>query len=132
MFKEIQKSRKSKVFGIITIAALTFGIGSNVFAGSSYTTIKAVSDGEDGPTAYMSKGSVSMSGANYDTSNNSLWVELYRNVTGPDVRVGGKELNIESSSSWSHENGSSGNYYVHLDPDGPYYTGCNGWGQAVR
>jgi hypothetical protein len=118
------------IVSTIVIFALMIGSAS---ADMSFAVIYAISDGEDGATIYMSSGKVDMSGENYNTSGNTLWVELYENKVGLDRHVGGKRLTIASGRvKWSHKNGKAGNYYVHLDPDGPYYTGCNGWGQALR
>lgn len=116
------------------IMAATFAVcmlfASAAFAATSSTYITSTMTGADGCDHSMA-GNVTTSGQNYDSSTEDLWVELYRSVSGPDTRISGSMMAVGGNTSFSN-NVASGTYYVHLDPDGPNYTGCNGYGQSVN
>ncbi|MCR4443187.1 MAG: hypothetical protein QHH10_13125 [Peptococcaceae bacterium] len=118
-----------RMITILIIIALTLTAGS-VFGLTSSTSITSTMTGADGVERSMS-GIVSMLGYNYASSTNTLWIELYKSETGPDTRISGSQMAIGGTASWAN-NVASGIYYVHLDPDGPFYTGCNGYGEAVN
>lgn len=114
---------------IVIFAALML-TASSVFGLTSSTSITSTMDGANGAERSMS-GTVSMLGYNYASSTNTLWIELYKAVPGVDQRISGSQMAIGGTASWAN-NVASGTYYVHLDPDGPFYTGCNGYGEAVN
>lgn len=55
-----------------------------------------------------------------------------QDVTGPDPLISNRKMQIGGKASWTVRKNPAGTYYIHLDPDGAWYTGCNGWGKAVR
>ena len=114
-----------------TALAATLLVATSVYAsGTSTAYIASTSTGVDGNVVGMG-GSVSVHGSNYSSSTNSLWHELYQDVTGPDTRIDGQLLDPGVQGAF-FPFVSTGNYYVHLDPDGPFYSGCNGTSSAVN
>ncbi|PKM47541.1 MAG: hypothetical protein CVV03_02685 [Firmicutes bacterium HGW-Firmicutes-8] len=118
--------RKKIIFSVIAAILL---LANSAFAVTSSATITSNMTGANG-AEYSMTNYIDNSGQNYASSTNTLWVELYRAVDGPDQRVNGSLVAINGSTSW-RDTVSTGIYYIHLDPDGPFYTGCNGWGKAV-
>ena len=119
---------KKKLFALLLAGSMLMGVP--VFALTSSTNITSTMTGADGNYHSMS-GTVNTSGNNFSSSTNTLWVELYKSVTGPDTRISGSLMAVGGSASFSN-NVASGTYYVHLDPNGPFYTGCNGNGKSVN
>lgn len=118
---------------IFPAIAAFFLLGNSLaFAGgTSYATISANSTGESGNQVSM-KGSVHVTGEIYLFTNTRLWVENYKAVTGPDTRISGVKLDGTGygvDTADYYDNVTSGTYYVHLDPDGPYEKGAEGWGK---
>ena len=118
--------RKKIIFSVIAAILL---LTNAAFAATSSATITSTMTGADGAT-YSMTNYVDNSGQNYASSTNTLWVELYISVDGPDQRFSGSLMAVNGSASW-RDTVPTGNYYIHLDPDGPLYTGCNGWGKAL-
>ncbi|MFC4775913.1 hypothetical protein ACFO9Q_03860 [Paenibacillus sp. GCM10023252] len=74
---------------------------------------------------------MTVQGFNNSSSDNQLWVQLYRSDFGLNDKITEEEIAIGTSYSWK-KNVSDGNYYIHLDPDGPNYNGVIGSGSATN
>lgn len=121
----MQKKRLSTM-----ILGVTLLIGTTAFAygGRSYAEIsrsQAAVDGGNIPAI----GNVHIYGKNESYSSHGLWSELYKSVAGPDIKKGGVFCYKNQSKS-TDINVVDGTYYIHLDVDGPGYTGCTGYGYA--
>ena len=121
---------KKKIFGKIALSGLTLGIlfAGNALAASSSATITSSETGKNGSVVSNPNGKGTLFGDNDRYSTNSLWVEIYASVYGPDVRDIGYKLQPGYQANPYYTGLIQGNEYLHLDPDGPYYTGVNGAG----
>lgn len=119
--------RKILPLAIAALAALSM----NAFAAESYATISMSEEGKDGQIVSFN-GYTDISGYNDAIAINTLWVELYESVDGQiDERVVYK--NLWKGVSWNTKPFlGAAKYYIHLDPDGPNYDGCSGWGKAKQ
>ncbi len=113
---------------ITIILATLILTASSVFGVTSTANITSTMTAADG-AQYTMSGAVSMLGYNYASSTNSLWIQLYKEVSGPNQLISESNMAIGGTASWA-PNVPSGTYYVHLDPSGPLGTGCNGYGRA--
>ncbi|MBN2908838.1 hypothetical protein JQC72_04780 [Polycladomyces sp. WAk] len=118
---------KKKLF-FSAIAGVMF-FGNTALAATSSATITSSMTGADGAEYYMT-GYDTISGANYTSSSNDLYVEAYHTVTGPDELKSSTRLGPGASLNKSINPGN-GYFYVHLDPAGAYERGCNGWGKLT-
>lgn len=121
-----------KIMGIGLLAVFSTSILASASTGNFSTAIiRSESFGEDGQISAMN-GSVKVYGYNIKTGTNSLWVEPYKSAVGPDTRLANLStlLPLGSAQASLLKSGTvtSGDYYIHLDPDGPLYGGSNGYG----
>lgn len=119
-----------KIVGKIGLTSLALGIlfAGNALAATSSAVIIQSETGKDGSIVSNPNGKGTLYGSNDKYSTNSLWVELYASTYGPDVRDLGYKLSPGYSANPYYTGLIQGKEYIHLDPDGPYYKGCNGNG----
>lgn len=125
---EDERIKKRRLAAVVLGAALLMGTTAFAYGGKSYAEITWSQTGVDGGNITADQG-VYIFGHNDGASDHGLWSELYKSVVGPDINKG-------SVFCWKNENKSAnlnvedGTYYIHLDPDGPNYSGCQGNGYA--
>jgi hypothetical protein len=119
-----------KIVGKIGLSLLGLGIlfTGNALAATSSASITSSETGKNGAVISSPNGKGTLFGDNDTYSTNDLWVELYASVYGPDVRDIGYKLAPGYTANPYYTGLIQGDVYVHLDPDGPYYKGCNGVG----
>lgn len=115
---------KKKVLICSLIAALLIPI--SVKAASSTANITWNQTGIDGPEIYINR-YMYLSGYNNPNSSRNLFVEAYYSQFGPDMLALSKKC-APGSNVFVTGVTEGGNYYVHLDPEGPYTSGCYGNG----
>jgi hypothetical protein len=119
---------------IPTIAAGLFLMAGTALAGTGNISDASISyyDTYKDGSIYDMNGTVALSGNNSSSSTNQLWVELYKrnNPLQPDSKITSDQLAIGTSTWTRSTTVSSSKYYIHLDPDGPNYNSCIGYGKA--
>jgi hypothetical protein len=125
------RKMKKKLSFFIIAAVMLFG---NMVLASpppiSYAKISSTMTGADGAEHKMSDDNL-MTGGNDKNSTNDLYVEVYQTVTGPDKLIQSIRLKSGEGINPAKMFQKSGYLYIHLDPAGAFYTGCNGWGTVA-
>ena len=120
--------RKALLFAAVALVALL--VGSVAYAGlgtSSYASISLSQTGAYGGTWQPMSGTTTFTGANYTSATNTLYVGTYRRyVSGSNYSYAmapGNTLTPRTPSL------NTCDYQVVLDPAGPNFSGCAGWGK---
>lgn len=120
--------KKKKLTMLVMGADLLIGTTAFAYGGKSYAEITWSQTGVNGGNIPATD-NVYIFGYNEWASDHGLWSELYKSVVGPDINKGSVFCYKDAAKS-KNLSVSDGTYYIHLDVDGPLYTGCQGYGYA--
>jgi len=113
---------------VATSVLLGAFITGNALAASSTTSISSNQSSAEGANINISAGvDTYLYGTNASTSTNSVYIQKMKDVTGPDSNVAEFKIGVgnKGTGQW-YTTGSSGNYYVKMNPEGALSKGVNG------
>lgn len=109
-------------------------LGGNALAASVSTGISDKESSAMSSSMSVNLGvSTELYGSNYSTSSNNVYVQKIREVAGPDDNVYDYKIAPGTTGYKRYSTtGKTGNYYVKLNPEGPYAKGVNGYGRLTK
>lgn len=120
--------KKKQIILALSLVFAFFISTASATTNTSRTSITMDDTERSGPVVEM-KGTVNISMFNLPSAVTTLWGELYKDVFGPDYRVSYASCAPDVDKTWNTYV-SDGDYYINLDPDGPFNFGCEGLGEA--